>query len=94
MFGPTVRPRLEGSVHGVVVHAVKKTSTSFSLLKVEFLIMASNRKLLFSFFIALNIATALVSFTSLYVPGWFNSCELKPVPAAGEYGCMLTLSYK
>ena len=37
-------------------------------------------------FFTLNIATTVVSVTSLYVPGIFNSCELKPVPAAGEYG--------
>ena len=72
MVGPTVNPRFEGNVHGVVVHAKKKISPS------TFLIFN------FSFLIALNIATALVSFTSLYVPGWFNSCDDNPVPAAGE----------
>ena len=32
----------------------------------------------------LNMATAEVSLISLYAPGMFNSCELRPVPAAGE----------
>ena len=56
-IAPTVNPRLEGSVHGVVVHARKKPHHLLAAFKSEMLIL--------SFLTALNIATALVSFTSL-----------------------------
>ena len=91
MFGPTVSPRFDGSVHGVVVQAIKKASLPS---KGGFWDPAIAAKILeiagCSFAPPLeglrrrNIATTLVSFTSLYVPGWFNSWLLSPVPAAGE----------
>jgi len=35
-------------------------------------------------FSILNMATAVMSFTSLYVPGWFSSCELRPCSGSGR----------
>ncbi|MCY1384204.1 hypothetical protein D9M69_724300 [compost metagenome] len=72
---PTVRAALEGRVQGVVVQARKYTFSSPAV---------SKRNCDRSFFTTLNWAVSEVSFTSLYVPGWFSSCELRPVPAAGE----------
>ena len=72
IFGPTVNAVLLGNVHGVVVQA--KTKISKSLFK----------KLGRFFFFILNWAVTVVSVTSWYVPGWFNSWELIAVPALGE----------
>src|SRR5206468_1403472 len=64
MSGPTASPRFEGSVQGVVVQARKKISSAFFPLPDD-LPIDSNKNSLFSFRMALNIATQLVSFTSL-----------------------------
>ncbi len=104
MFGPTVKPRFEGRVQGVVVHAIKNTASPSP--SQGGVLLPCNVPLWETFALsaefsfskgcgwifppwgteaaALNKTVALVAFTYLYVPGWYNSCELEPVPADGE----------
>src|SRR5690606_24960063 len=77
IFGPTANAELLGNVQGVVVQAIKATSSS--AVSTSVLINGCTCDLSIR-----NSATIVVSFTSLYVPGWLSSCELNPVPAAGE----------
>ena len=65
MLGPTVNPRLDGSVQGVVVQAMKKASPPTSIASKIFATIGF-LELIFSEGLGKrNIATTLVSFTSL-----------------------------
>ena len=81
IFLPTVRAVLDGNVHGVVVQAKMYIWEYFLSLSGS---VSSTHS---------NCAVTVVSVTSWYVPGWLSSWELKPVPALGEYGCILSVSY-